>query len=323
MNTLSSDCFQANAISADTRHINRHLASTLAQMAVPSGLAELRHAYNNGALGLPVNTRSTSIRRLSIEGPSGPIDLRICQPRQVRGAYLYFHGGGWMLGSNDNSDEQLNQISTQAGLVTISVQYRLAPEHPFPAPVDDCVAAANWLIRHARTEFGTDWLGIGGESAGAHLAAMTLLTLRDAGLGSSFRAANLMYGCFDLSLSPSLRRAPADAAFVSPAAVSAMVDHFRNGLDPRDSRLSPLYADLSNLPPALFSVGTGDPLLDDSLFMHARWQAAGNSSEIAIYPGGVHGFNFLPGELATRANQTVADYLNRQVTMQASPEVGQ
>lgn len=116
-------------------------------------------------------------------------------------------------------------------------------------------------------------MSIGGESAGAHLAASTLLRLRDAGLGSAFRAANLTFGCFDLSLTPSMRRAQG-TAFVDRAILEQMAAGYAGSGDLRDPAISPLYADLSGLPSALFSIGTIDPLVDDSLFMHARWQAA-------------------------------------------------
>ena len=120
--------------------------------------------------------------------------------------------------------------------------------------------------------------------------------------------ANLMYGCYDLSLTPSVRRA-AGTPIIDRAKVENLVAGFHGGLPVRDPALSPLYADLTDLPPALFSVGTLDPLLDDSLFMHMRWQAAGNPAELAIFPGGVHGFHMLEGDLARAANQGVARFL--------------
>ncbi|SEL18436.1 alpha/beta hydrolase fold [Pseudoxanthomonas sp. GM95] len=190
----------------------------------------------------------------------------------------------------------------------MSVDYRLAPEHPYPAAINDCLSAARWLIEHAQREFGTSWLSIGGESAGAHLAASTLLRLRDAGEVSAYSAASLMYGCFDLSLTPSAR-ASAGTPFIDRASVQAFADGFLGEVDPRSAAASTLYADLSGLPPALFTVGTIDPLVDDSLFLHQRWQAAGNSSELTVYPGGVHGFNAFESELALSANQRIASFL--------------
>ena len=196
-------------------------------------------------------------------------------------------------------DGLLTNLAREAGLAVVSVGYRLAPEHSFPAGLEDCLAAAEWLIDHASAEFGTDRLLIGGESAGAHLVASTLLHLREAGKGGAYRAANLSYGCFDLSLTPSMVSAQG-TTFIDCAAVAGMAADYAPGADLRDPGVSPLYADLTGLPPALFTVGTIDPLLDDTLFMHARWLAAGNEGELALSAGGVHGFNLRLNDPARR-----------------------
>lgn len=301
--------FHPGAISAQTHAINARLAATLAAVPPMAALAEMREAYADGRMGLPVTPKAAGARTIRIPGPGGEIALRILVPETVRGAYLHIHGGGWMLGTPDMQDLLLETIGAAAGLVAVSVDYRLAPEHPFPAPLDDCVAAARWLIEHAEAEFGATWLAIGGESAGAHLAASTLLRLREAGQAGAFRAANLTFGCFDLSLTPSMRRARG-TAFIDRAVIERMSDAYRGGADPRDPAISPLYADLAGLPAALFSVGTIDPLVDDTLFMHARWQAAANAAELAVYPGGVHGFHLLGGELADAANARIGRFLS-------------
>ena len=133
--------------------------------------------------------------------------------------------------------------------------------------------------------FGTDALTIGGESAGGHLTAVTILRMRDRHGYTRFRGANIVYGAFDLSLTPSQR------LFGNTRLVLRTIDmqQFYNAFlptitDRRVPDISPLYADLKNLCPALFTVGTKDALLDDTLFMHARWVAAGNEAELAIYP---------------------------------------
>ncbi|WP_374469614.1 alpha/beta hydrolase fold domain-containing protein [Phenylobacterium sp.] len=299
--------FDRAAISAETRAVNDAFASRLASIPPPADRNALRLAYASGDLSLPVGPRSPRARTLAIEGPGGQIGLRILAPPAPVGAYLHIHGGGWTAGRNDMWDSQLELLGAEAGMAAVSVEYRLAPEHPFPAGLEDCVAAARWLAANARSEFGTSWIAIGGESAGAHLAAATLLRLRDAG-SPLFRAANLMYGCFDLSLTPSMRAAN-QTLVIDRAKVEALVAQFRGAFDVRDPALSPLYADLTGLPPALFSVGTLDPLLDDSLFMHMRWRGAGNASQLAVYPGGVHGFHMLEGQLAREANLSVARFL--------------
>jgi acetyl esterase/lipase len=191
--------------------------------------------------------------------------------------------------------------------VAVSLNYRLAPEHVFPAAVEDCIAVAKWLIEHGESVFGTSSLSIGGESAGAHLAALTLTKL-DAPTRAHFRAANLLFGCYDLSLTPSVRNTEA-APFVNRAIMEQFTSAFAGEADVRDPAISPLYADLRKMPPAFFSVGSIDPLLDDSLFMYARWLAAGNQAKLALYPGGTHGFNSFDGELARAANINMARFL--------------
>jgi acetyl esterase/lipase len=309
--------FRADAITDDTHAVNARLDATIASLTLPEDLDGLRDAYEHGRTGLPATPKAPHARTIRIPGPGGEIALRVLVPDTVRGVYLHIHGGGWMVGTNDMQDMLLESIGQAAGLVAVSVDYRLAPEHGFPAPVDDCVAAARWLIDHAEAEFGTRWLAIGGESAGAHLAASTLLRLRDAGLASAFRAANLSFGCFDLSLTPSARRSEG-TAFIDRATIAGMAAGYAGDLDLRDPAISPLYADLADLPPALFTVGTIDPAVDDSLFMHARWQAAGNPAELAVYPGGVHGFHLLGGELADAANVRIGQFLNQARMDQAA-----
>ncbi|ANH67461.1 alpha/beta hydrolase fold domain-containing protein [Mitsuaria sp. 7] len=305
-----SEFFRPDAISADTRAVNEKLAGFLATLQAPADLAGLRDAYVRGGLGLPASPKSPSATTMTIAGPAGPVELRILVPEVVRGVYLHLHGGGWMLGSNDTWDEPLEMFGREAGLVSVSVNYRLAPEHVFPAAVDDGVAAASWLIEHAQRLFGSSWLAIGGESAGANLAALTLLRLRDEGRSQAFRAANLLFGCFDLSQTPSVRKG-LDSPLVNRDAMAHFASAFAGTRELQDPALSPLYADLSDLPPALFTVGTMDLLLDDSLFMHSRWQAAGNEARLAIYPGGIHGFNSLGGALADAANLGMAHFLAR------------
>lgn len=300
--------FRSEAISAGTRAINETLIRTLATLEPPQDVAGLRDAYARGLLGLPASPRSSRARTMTIPGPGGPIELRILVPDLVRGVYLHVHGGGWMVGRNDTWDQQLELFGREAGVVAISLNYRLAPEHVFPAAVDDCVAVASWLIEHGATEFGSSWLSIGGESAGANLAASTLIRLRDLGQVAAFRAANLLFGCFDLSLTPSMRLAEG-TPFVTLESMKQFTSAFAGDRDLRDPALSPLYADLRGLPPALFTVGSIDPLVDDSLFMHTRWQAAGNAAQLAVYPGGTHGFNSFEGDLAHAANLGMARFL--------------
>lgn len=255
--------------------------------------------------------KSPAAAAMTIDGPAGPIHLDILlPPGEIRGVYLHIHGGGWIMGGSDTRCQQLELVGHEAGMVAVSFDYRLGPEHGFGAAVEDCLAVASWLVDRAQDMFGSSWLSIGGELEGANLAALTLLRLRDAGRGGAFRAANLLFGCFDLSRTPGVRPAhhtpPADRGIKAPfdSAVAAQCDL-------RAPAISSLYADLRGLPAALFTVGSIDPLLDDSVFMYTQWQVAGNHAQIAIFPGGAHGFSSFTGELAHTANLGMAYFLAR------------
>ena len=164
------------------------------------------------------------------------------------------------------------------------------------------------------SEFGTEALTIGGELAGGHLSAATVLRMRDRHGYTGFRGANLVYGAYDLSLTPSQRRFGDTRLVLRTIDIVQFVNAFLPTVtDRRDPDISPLYNDLKGLCPALFSVGTSDALLDDTLFMHARWLAAGNAAELAIYPGGAHGFTLFPNALAEQAEARMFAFL-KEVT---------
>jgi acetyl esterase len=249
-----------------------------------------------------------------IAGRAGPIRLRVVRPeRDPAGLYLHLHGGGWVLGNADAQDPMLRELAQATGLCAVSVEYRLAPEDPYPAAVEDCEDAARWLLERGPAELGAPArCAIGGESAGAHLSAVTLLRLRDgvAG-GNGFAAANLAFGCYDLSMSPSQRLWGERNLILSTPIIELFAELFLPGVDleaRRSPEISPLFADLRGLPPAVFTVGTLDPLLDDTLFMAARWRAAGNEATVQIWQDAVHAFTAspTPAAVAARAAQHAA-----------------
>jgi acetyl esterase/lipase len=202
-------------------------------------------------------------------------------------------------------------------LTVVSVNYRLAPENPYPAGPDDCEAAALWLLGdEGRAAVGADGpRAIGGDSAGGHLAVSTLLRLRDRhGITGAFDAAVLQYGGFDLSMSPSQRLWGDRNLVLSGPIIAWFADQFLPGLDREQRRhpdISPLFADLAGMPPAIFTIGTADPLIDDTLFMEARWRAAGHATELRIWPEAPHGFISLPMTVADVALAAEHDFLNR------------
>jgi acetyl esterase/lipase len=222
-----------------------------------------------------------------------------------------------MLGSPLMNDVANADLSSRFDLAVVSVDYRLAPEHPHPAGSDDCLTVARWLVDHGEAEFGSPRILVGGESAGGYYAALTLLRIRDE-LDAVDRVigANLVFGAYDLSGTPTTRGArPSDVPDILDDGLFEFVnDCFLPGLSPDDCKvpsISPLYADLHDLPPALFTVGSGDHLLDDSLFMAARWAAYGNESELAVYPDCIHAFPAFPTELSKRANERIDAFIDR------------
>ena len=278
------------------------------------GAQASREARRRGEGPFPAPVFSDRARTITIAGKDGnQIPLRVIAPPQPpRGIYLYLHGGGWALGGADMQDPMLERIADNTGQAVVAVEYRLAPEHPYPAGPDDCESAAAWLVENGKKEFIADVLTIGGESAGGHLTAVTILRMRDRYGDTGFRGANIVYGAFDLSMTPSQR------LFGNTRLVLRTIDmqQFYNAFlptitDRRVPDISPLYADLRNLCPALFTVGTKDALLDDTLFMHARWVAAGNEADLAIYPGGAHGFTLFPNDLSRLATDRMDAFLNR------------
>ncbi|MFZ1879707.1 MAG: alpha/beta hydrolase [Gaiellaceae bacterium] len=288
---------------AETRTFNDALAAILATQpsvhTLPASVT--RQARRDGRGVFPPLVFAEHAHTLSIPGRGGEIALRVVEAENPRGAYLHLHGGGWTLGSADGQDLLLEEIARSTGLTSISVEYRLAPEHPFPAAPDDCEDAALWLLaNHAGR------LVIGGESAGAHLAVLTLLRLRDLhGISPrSFAATNLVFGPYDLSGTPSRRLWADRELLLSSSVMDWFVDCFLPGLtleERREASISPLYAELHDLPPALFSCGTLDPLLDDSLFMAARWRQAGNDAALSLWPDGVHAYTAFPIEIGRRS----------------------
>ncbi len=299
---------------AETRAFNAELERQLAanpathQMAIE--VARRQRREGGGVFPPPV-FRDDRARDIAIDGRAGRIGLRVIAPEQAAaGAYLHIHGGGWAVSAANLQDPVLVELADATGLCAVSVDYRLAPEHPHPAAADDCEDAALWLLREGFEELGLPPVAtIGGDSAGGHLSALTLLRLRDRhAITGAFAAANLIYGAFDLSMTPSQRNWGERNLILSTPILHYFGDMFLPGLDVearRDPDVSPLYADLRDMPPALFTVGTLDPLLDDSLFMAARWAAAGARAELRTWPEAIHGFNAMPLRVtaAARAEQ--------------------
>jgi acetyl esterase/lipase len=241
---------------------------------------------------------------LSTGGRSVPVRIHLPPGRQAAGVVLELHGGGFYLGSALASDRGNRDLADALGVVVVSVDYRLAPEHPWPAAPDDCETAARWLVEHARDRFGTSRLALTGFSAGATLAMTTLLRLRDRGLDAVL-AAVLQFGTYDLSARTPAGRLIADEYFLEAYAGDAP--------DRTDPDLSPIFADPAGLPPVLMVVGAADILLRDNLAMAAGLSAAGVDVDLRVYPESPHGFTGHPTPLAHAAREEVTTWLGERL----------
>jgi acetyl esterase len=279
----------------DTARINALIEAAIA--AAPPAYTQDAVAFREQSDNYNRSTRKECAEAVE-RTIAGGIAARVFLPPRVTSVYLYIHGGAWMMGARDLADEMLWARATRADTAVVSIDYRLAPEHRWPACAEDCEAAARWLVENAVAEFGTDRLLIGGDSAGAHLSVVTLLALRD-GNQTGFCGADLRYGMFDLRLTGGARIYEGVAL---EAKTLAWVLDLCFDDDVRDSApASPMLADLRDMPPALFTVGTKDSLLEDTLLMWARWRAAGNAAQLVIHPGAMHAFDYGPTAAAAQA----------------------
>jgi acetyl esterase len=229
----------------------------------------------------------------SMTGPTGQIPVKVFTP-QGPGPFpllVYLHGGGWVIGSPATHARLCAELAEGAGVVVLSVDYRMAPEHAAPAPLDDCVAAIRWAVTHAG-EINADGsrFAVGGDSAGANLAAAACLRLRDEG-GPQARLQLLLYGAFAHDVDTESCIANGEGKILTRQAMIWFWDHYLSGgASDTDPYVAPLQGDLRGLPPAHLMVGTQDPLLDDSKAFAAKLQAAGVPATLSIYQDQVHVF---------------------------------
>jgi epsilon-lactone hydrolase len=221
---------------------------------------------------------------------------------------VYFHGGAYQLGSPATLRHLVGLLAAGAGARALSVDYRLAPEHPFPAAVEDAVTAYRWLLAG-----GTNpaHVAFAGDSAGGGLSLAALVALRDAGVALPAAAA-VMSPWTDLALTgESLRTRAAVDVMLKPDGMQETADAYLAGQDPRHPYASPLYADLTGLPPLLIHVGDAEVILDDSVRLAARARGAGVAAELAIWDEMPHVWHAFAGLLpeADRAVEQFASWL--------------
>ncbi len=306
-NPFDPALFRPEAISAETRAFNEQLEAQMKGQPKPWERPEGGRIF--------ASTASPRARKMTAEIKGRPpVDLHVVAPDNPTGVYMHLHGGGLIMGSAADQDPMLERIMSATGMACASVEYRLAPAHPYPEGWDDCETAALWLAGKAKAEFGTEILTIGGESAGATLAVPTLVRMRDKHGFTGFRAANLSYGNYDTTMTPSQKWIGGESFFLETKDIQYCTSQYAPDPQMRGNPdMSALYANLKDMPPALFSVGTLDAFLDNSLFVYARWIAAGNEAELAVYPGGIHGFNMFPYTIAQEANARIDAFLKARI----------
>ncbi|MEL7491000.1 MAG: alpha/beta hydrolase fold domain-containing protein [Pseudomonadota bacterium] len=318
--TLDSSVFKDTSISTQTSSAVKALEAMLSK-APPIheiDVNDVRRSLLSGSGPLAAEKKDDNASWKTVAVNGDEVRLREFLADDPRGVYLHMHPGGFCFGGADFQDQTLKSISEELNVSVLSVDYRLAPENPWPAAAVDCEAAALWLIDNAMADYGVESLVIGGESAGAYYAAITLLRVRDRLGDARFKAVNLAYGPYDMSMGPALRNWGNRNLILNTDICAYFGDMLlppaRWSLeDRRDGSISPLFADLSALPPALFSVGTLDPMIDDSIFMASRWLANGNDAKLDIYPGGVHLFDKLPTDIANQYRESLIAFFDEHL----------
>lgn len=280
---------------------------SLAPAAARDLLAALR------AKAAVVPPEIAAVQNLAAPGPDGPVPLRLYRPGpgpQARACLVYLHGGGWVLGNLDTHDVLCRQIVRAAGVTVIAVDYRLAPEHRFPAGLEDACAALVWIAREAAAlDIDPGRIALGGDSAGGNLAAVMALMARDGAL-PPIRLQALLYPVTDLTCALPSHGLAADGMMLTGRTMLWFREHYlADPAEAHDWRASPLHApDLAGVAPCYLVTAGADPLCDEGLAYAARLTAAGVRLTHEHYPGQMHGlFTAMPasatfaGALATFA----------------------
>jgi len=239
----------------------------------------------------------------TVPGPGGDIPVRIYSQATEAAlpVVVFFHGGGWTIGDVASYDTLCRKLAVATGLTVISVDYRLAPEHVFPAAAEDCFAATKWIAEHGG-ELGVDGsrLAVAGDSAGGNLAAVTSILARDRG-GPTISFQLMIYPVIDGTMSFPSYKENAEGYLLTADDMAWFYEQYvPPDVDRKNAMLSPLYApDLSGLPPALVITAEYDPLRDEGEAYADALQQAGVEARASRYDGMVHGFVPIDGVVPT------------------------
>lgn len=260
-----------------------------------------------------VRRTGIDIEMRSIVSRGRRLFVRILRPPgKLNGVHFDIHGGSWAVGNARMDDRPNAALAMALNVAVVSVEYGHAPRDSVRDMIGACESAASWLAENTMREFGTDKMTIGGESAGAHLAVCTLLKRR-----KQFRAALLYYGIYNLAGSTALCTAPPGTlVFHAPTMLSSlwqltpgMTDDERRAPD-----ISPAFADLSGLPPALLIAGTNDPLAAESEGLYASWLAMNDNADMLIVPEAPHAFNRMQISVARKTEAAAHGWLNAHLS---------
>jgi len=277
--------------------------------------AEARAYYLAGRpVTHPEPPELAAVRDVAIPAPHGAIPARLYEPKKLRTAnglasgLVFFHGGGWVIGDLDSHDVVCRQLAHEGESIVISVDYRLAPEHKFPAAVEDAITATQWVATNA-ADLGIDAarLCVGGDSAGGNLAAVVAIAARD-GNGPALSGQVLIYPATDFAMTHPSHSEPQTSILLTHSVIRWFRDHYLNGAaDVNDWRASPARATtLIGLPPAYVLTAGADPLRDEGNDYAQRLREAGVAVTHRSLPGQFHGF-FTMGKLLQQANFAASD----------------
>ncbi|CAN5741793.1 alpha/beta hydrolase [soil metagenome] len=280
------------ALDPQARTLLDQLAALDAPAAQDQQLSEARDGWRTLSVIAGAVEEVASVADRAIPGPAGDIGVRVYRPADPSGAVLvWFHGGGWVLGDLESADANCRALANRSGAVVVSVDYRLAPEHPSPAGFDDCLAATSWVAARG-ADLGVDpaRLAVGGDSAGANLAALVAIAARHLG-APVVRFQLLVYPVTDLTMGHPSIEENADGYLLTAATMRWFTESHLAGTDPADPSVSPLLVDdLSGLPPALVMTAGFDPLRDEGDAYAARLAYAGVAVDHTRYDTMIHGF---------------------------------
>ncbi|KAL9084739.1 MAG: hypothetical protein Q9165_007914 [Trypethelium subeluteriae] len=330
--TIDATKFHPSNVDAGTEKILQIMQSTTegAPKWYDVGAAKYREMISSGKTQFPAPPVDPKAQDSTIPSRDSDryIPIRFYKPdngQPSQGVYVFFHGGGFAFSSHLEQDTMLKGFANSYQLTAVSVGYRLAPEEAWPAGIHDCIDVSEYLVDH-QDMFGAPLRVLGGESAGGNFAVLTTFQLIRSCPKHRLDAVLLINGIYDLTLNLPSTVVEAPSGVIDRTMLEKFMDVYIPGISieaRRNPLISPLYDNIpklvrespfNSLPPALFLVGTADPLVDDSLLMSLKWMASGSEARISLYPGAPHMFGAFAGfKVADDAAATMANFLKEKL----------